>query len=89
MHAVKVTSVTAHRCDFEQLLVRQGGEVQPICALLFLLWKIKTGSVARQLLVTRLKEIEEDWDFLRNVHLFSFAQFPHIFKPPGNVAGVG
>lgn len=60
MHAVMLAGETAHRCGFEQLLVRQGGEVQPICTLLFLLWKIKTGSVSRQSLVTRLKEIEED-----------------------------
>lgn len=56
--AVTLKSGIVRGCDREQPLVRQGEQVLPGCALLFLLWKSKVGSYSQQLSVTGFKEIK-------------------------------
>lgn len=77
MCAVMLKSGIACRCDFEQLWVRQGEEVQPTCALLFLLWKIKTESDCQWSLVTRLKKESGIGNFFKKCCLFSFIVSKH------------
>lgn len=71
VYVVMRRSAIVHRCGFEQLLVRwgEGGQLD------FRLWKTQRGSQSQPSLVTRFKEIEWDWEFLKMYFCVLFHRF--------------